>query len=138
MASLVTHLMLKVLQVSRKCWRCVLVSSCAFPQNWLACTMLMRASLSLNPLSPTLIVGLVWMLAIVGVENSRRVLLAIASNSGVKLRLIQLSSDSKTRTFLSLVLVLLINASGSSMQFVGRSKWSYITLHKVLKQTKQG
>ena len=90
-----------------------LASSCAFPQNWLACTMLMRAGLSSNPLSPTLIVGLFRMLAIVGAENSRRVLLAMSSNSGVKLRLIWLSSDSKAKTFLSLALVLLNNASGS-------------------------
>ena len=75
--------------------------------------MLMRAGLSSNPLSPTLIVGLVWMLAVVGAENSRRVLLAMASNSGVKLHLIWLSSDYKAETFLSLALVLLRNASGS-------------------------
>ena len=77
--------------------------------------MLMRASLSSNPLSPTLTVGPVRMLVVVGAENSWRVFLAMASNSGVKLRLIYLSSDSKARTFLCLALVLLINASGSSM-----------------------
>ena len=76
--------------------------------------MLMRAGLSSNPLSPTLTVGPIWMLAIVGAENSRRVLLAMASNSGVKLCLIWWSSDSKAKSFLSLALVLLINASGSS------------------------
>ena len=59
-------------------------------------------------------VGPVWMLAVVGVENSRRVLLAMASNSGVKLLLIWLSSDFKAGTFLSLALVLLINVSGCS------------------------
>jgi len=67
--------------------------------------MLMRADLSLNPLSPTLTIGPVQKLAVVGAENSRRVLLAIASNSGVKLHLIWLSSDSKAKTFLSLALV---------------------------------
>jgi hypothetical protein len=46
---------------------------------------LMRAGLSSNPLSPTSNAGVVRMLDIVGVENSRRVLLAMASNSGVKL-----------------------------------------------------
>jgi hypothetical protein len=75
----------------------------------------MRAVLSLSPLSPTLIVGPVWMLAVVGAENSWRVLSAMASNSGVKLCLIWLSSDSKAENFLSLALVLLSNASGSSM-----------------------
>ena len=115
MASWVTSLIVKVLQISRKYWRCALVSSCAFPQNWFACTILMRASLSSNPLSPTLTVGLVRILAVVGAENSQGVLLAMASNSGVKLRLIWLSSYSKAETFLSLALVLLINASGSSM-----------------------
>jgi hypothetical protein len=115
MASLVTPLMVKVLQISRKCWRWALISSCAFPQNWLDCTMFMRAGLSSNPLSPTLIADPVQMLVIVGAENSRRVLLAIASNYGVKLHLIYLYSDSKAETFLSLALVLLINASESSM-----------------------
>ena len=76
--------------------------------------MLMRAGLSSNLLSPTLTVGLIQILAVVGAENSWRVLLAMASNSSVKLRLIWLSFDSKAETFLSLALVLLINASGSS------------------------
>ena len=44
----------------------------------------------------------------------RRVLSAMASKSGVKLCLIWLSSNSKAETFLSLALVLLINASRSS------------------------
>ena len=52
-------------------------------------------------LSPTSTVGLVWMLTIVGAENSQRVLLAMALNSGVKLRLIWLSSDFKVRTLKS-------------------------------------
>jgi hypothetical protein len=39
----------------------------------------------------------------------------MASNSGVKLHLIWLSSKIKGETFLSLALVLLINASGSLM-----------------------
>ena len=82
----------------------------------------MRAGLSSNPLSPTLTVGPVLMLTVVGAENSRRVLLVIASNYGVKLRLIWLSLDFKAGTFLSLALVLLINDSGSSTYFVGRSK----------------
>ena len=71
----------------------------------------MRAGLSLNPLSPTLTVGPVWMLAVVGAKNSWRVLIAIASNSSVELCLLWLSSDFKAGTFLSLALVLLINAS---------------------------
>ena len=114
MVSWVTPLMVKVLQISRKCWRCALASSCAFPQNGLACTILMRASLSSNPLCPTSTVGLVRMWVVVGAENSWRVLLAMASNSSVKLRLIWLSSYFKAETFLSLALVTLINASGSS------------------------
>ena len=75
--------------------------------------MLMRAGSSSNPLSPTLTVGPVRMLVVVGAENSRRVLLTMASKTGVKLRLVWLSSNSKARTFLSLALILLINASGS-------------------------
>lgn len=84
------------------------------PSHKLACTMFMRASLSSNPLSPTLVSSPVRMLAVVGVENSRRVLLAMASNSGVKLHLIWLSSELEDESFLSLALVLLINASRSS------------------------
>jgi hypothetical protein len=73
--------------------------------------MFIKASLSSNPLSPTLISSPVRMLAVVGAENSRRVLSAMASNSSVKLRLVWLSSESKAETFLSLSLVYLINAS---------------------------
>jgi hypothetical protein len=62
------------------------------------------------------------MFAVVGAENSRRLLLAMALNSSVKLHLIQLSSDSKADTLLSLALVLLSSAFGSSMKFVGRLK----------------
>jgi hypothetical protein len=51
------------------------------------------------------------MLVVVGAENLQRVLPAMASNSSVKLHLIWLPSDSKAKTFLSLALVLLINAS---------------------------
>ena len=70
----------------------------SFHTNWLAFTMLMRAGLSSNPLSPTLTVGPVWMLVVVGAENSWRVLLAMATNLGVKLRLIWLSSDFKAES----------------------------------------
>ena len=70
--------------------------------------------LELKALSSMLIAGPVRMLAVVGVENSWRVLSDMASNSGVKLRLIWLSSYSKAETFLSLALVLLINVSGYS------------------------
>jgi hypothetical protein len=73
-------------------------------------------------LSPILTFGPVRILAVVGVENSRRLLLAMASNSGVRLHLIRLSSDSKASTLLSLAIVLLSSASGSSMKFVGRLK----------------
>jgi hypothetical protein len=56
--------------------------------------------LELESISPTLTSSPVQMLAVVGAENSQRVLLAMASNFGVKLLLIWLSSDSKARTFL--------------------------------------
>jgi hypothetical protein len=65
-------------------------------------------------LSLTLTFGPIRMLAVVRAENSRRVLSVMASNSGVKLCLIYLSSDSEAETFLSLALVLLIKAFGSS------------------------
>ena len=76
--------------------------------------MLMRAGLSSNPLSPTMTLDPERMLVVTGAENSRRVLSAMASNSGVKVHLIRLSSDSEAGTFWSLALVLLINALGSS------------------------
>ena len=88
----------------------------------------MRAGLSSNPLSPTLTIGVVRMFAVVGVENSQGVLSAMASNFGVKLRLIWLSSDSKAETFLSLALVLDHQRSLSESQ-----NQSYITLHKIHK-----
>ena len=75
----------------------------------------MRVGLSSKALSPMLIAGPIRMLAVVGEDNSWRVLLAMASKTGVKLHLVWLSSDSKARTSLSLALVLLINASRSSM-----------------------
>jgi hypothetical protein len=82
----------------------------------------MSAGLSSNPFSLTLTSDPVQMLAVVGAENSRRLLLAMASNYGVKICLIRLSSDSKADTLLSLALVLLSSASGSSMKFVGKLK----------------
>ena len=74
--------------------------------------MLVKASLSSNPLSPTLTVDLVLMLAVVGAENSRSVLLAMVFNTGVKLLLIWLTSGGEG--LLNLVLVFLNKASGSS------------------------
>ena len=55
--------------------------------------MLIKASLSSNPSSPTLTVGPVLMLAVVGAENSWRVLLAMASNTSVELLLCWSFSD---------------------------------------------
>ena len=57
----------------------------------------------------------------IGRSWSRELMKSLISHgfkTSVKLRLVWLSSDSKARTFLSLALVLLINASRSSMQFV--------------------
>jgi hypothetical protein len=45
----------------------------------------MRASLSLNELSHVLTFGPVRMFAVLGAENSQRVLLAITSETGVEL-----------------------------------------------------
>jgi hypothetical protein len=73
--------------------------------------------------------GLVRMLAVVGAENSRRVLLAMALNYVVKL-LIRLSSDGRTRTFLCLALVTLLDHQRS---LLGGQNQSYITLHKIYK-----
>ena len=91
----------------------------------------MRAGLSSNPLSPTLVVGLVWILAIVGAENSRRVLSAMASKTGVKIYLVWLSSDSKAETFLSLALVLHLMLLDLQHSLLEGQNRSYITLHKI-------
>jgi hypothetical protein len=64
---MVTPFIVKVLQISKKC---ALASSCAFPENWLAYTILMSAGMSSNPFSPTLTSGPVQILAVVGAENS--------------------------------------------------------------------
>jgi hypothetical protein len=78
--------------------------------------MLIKAGLSSNPSSPTLTAGLVLVLAVVGAENSQRVLLVIASNNGVKLLLGWSSSDKVVGDFffLSLALACQIISSGSS------------------------
>jgi len=72
MASLSTPLMVNVLHVSIKCWRWVLASSCAFTQNWLACTILIKAGLSSNPSSPTSTAGLVLVLVVVGASGKAK------------------------------------------------------------------
>ena len=113
MASWVTPLMVKVLQISKSVT--YVHSHLHVPfhktdllhhvdEGWLELKSIVS---NINYWSST-------MLVVVGAENSWRVLLAIASKIGVKLRLVWLSSSSKARTFLSLALVLLINASGSS------------------------
>ena len=61
-----------------------LASSCAFPLNGVACTMLMRLSLSSNSRLLVLSVGPVRMFSVLGAENSRRVFSAIASRTGVE------------------------------------------------------
>jgi hypothetical protein len=81
-------------------------------------------------LSLVLIVGLVRMLAIVGAENSRGILSAMASKTGVKLHLVWLSFDSKAKNFLSLSLVLLNNLDLQHSLSEGQNQ-SYITLHKI-------
>jgi hypothetical protein len=55
------------------------------------------------------------MFSIVGADNSRRVLLAIALNSGAKFLLAWLTSEFSTETLLSLALVFFKIASGLSM-----------------------
>ena len=55
--------------------------------------MLMRLGLSSNSRFVVLSVGLVRMFLVLGVENSRRVLSAIASKNGVELSLYLVDSD---------------------------------------------
>jgi len=86
MASLGTSDIVNVLQISRKYWRWALASSCAFPQNWLACTMFMSLGLS-SKLWSISTIGPVRMLSVVGAENSQIDLFAMASNSVDKFRM---------------------------------------------------
>ena len=105
----------KVLEMCTRIFMCLSTKLACLHQideGWLELESIISSS---NLLSPTLTIGLVRMLAVVRAENSRRVLSAMASNTSVKFCLIYWSSDSKAETFLSLALVLLINASGSSM-----------------------
>ena len=53
----VTPLMAVVPRTSRKSWRCALASSCAFPQNVLACTMVMSDVLISKSTSSTSTLG---------------------------------------------------------------------------------
>jgi len=132
--------MVNVLQISRKCWRWALASSCAFPQNWLACTKLMSPGLSskLQSMSTT---GPVWMLSVVGAENSRNDLFAMTSNSEDKFRMKLRRSSwldealcwSVDDVFLSLALVFLIMLRGHQQNFLEDVFYSYITLHKIIK-----
>ena len=87
--------------------------------------------LELKTMSPTLTVGPVRMLVVVGVENSWRVLLAMASKTHVNLCLVWLSSHSKAETFLSLALVLLIKLLDLQHSLSEGQNRSYITLHKI-------
>jgi hypothetical protein len=70
-----------VLPISRKSYRRALESSCAFPLNGVACTMLMRHGLSSNFESLVSSSSPVRMFSVLGAENSRIVLLAIASKT---------------------------------------------------------
>jgi hypothetical protein len=84
MMSWATFLITTVLLISRKFWRWAQASSCAFPLNGVACTMLMRLGLSSNSRLLVLSVGPVRMFSVLGAENSRRVLSAIASETSVE------------------------------------------------------
>jgi len=84
MTSLSTLLMLIVLPISKKFYKRVLASSCAFALNCVACAKLMRLDLSSNLGAPssTSNLGPVRMVSRLGVENSCRVFCAIASTIG--------------------------------------------------------
>ena len=88
-----TFLMMIVLPISKKFWRWALASSCAFPLSSVACTMLMRLGMSSNSRLLVWSVGPVRMFSVLGAENSRSVLLAIASETGVELSLCWFDSD---------------------------------------------
>ena len=57
MVSYVTPLMAMVPHTSRKCCRCALASLCGFPQNVLACTMVMSDGLISKLTSSTSTLG---------------------------------------------------------------------------------
>ena len=107
-----------VLLISRKFWRWALASSCAFPLNGVACTMLMRLGLSSNSRLLVLSVGPVRMFLVLRAENSRRVFSVIASETGVELPLDWFDCDWWN---------LLVNHNQS-----------YNTLYKIWTKTKKG
>jgi hypothetical protein len=76
-----------VLPISRKFCKYVLASSCTFPLNRVAYTILMRLGLSSNSRLFIFSTGPVRIFSIVGAENSHRVFVAIASGISDKLLL---------------------------------------------------
>jgi hypothetical protein len=73
MISWLTSLMTIVLPISRKFCKCVLASSCTFPLNRVACTILMSLGLSSNSRLFVSSTGPVWIFSTVGAENLHRV-----------------------------------------------------------------
>jgi hypothetical protein len=76
-----------MLPISRKFCKCALASSCTFPLNRVACTILMRLGLSSNSRLFVSSAGPVQIFLTVGAENSHRGFVAIASGIGDKLLL---------------------------------------------------
>jgi hypothetical protein len=74
-----------VLPISKKFYKCALASSCTFPLNWVACTILMRLDLSLNSRFSISSARPMQIFSTLGAENSRRVLAVIASEIGDEL-----------------------------------------------------
>jgi hypothetical protein len=62
--------MVNMLQISKKCWRLVLASSKALPQNGLCCTKLMRVGLSSKLPSPMFVSGPVLTMLLDGAKKS--------------------------------------------------------------------
>ena len=124
MASNVTPLMVKVPHTSMKCCRWALASSWGFPQNGLACTMLISTGLSSKVASPKLTWGPVATLVADGAEKSEIIFWGIASlSSGAEppsLNGSEFEMNLWGGTWRHLVL--LTNCSGSSMKLLDRWK----------------
>jgi len=79
--------MIIVLLIFRKSYKCALASSCTFPLNWVAYTMLMRLGLSSNSRFIVSSAGPVQIFSMLGAVNSCRVFSTMASRTSGELLL---------------------------------------------------
>ena len=127
MISCVTPLMTMVSHSSKKCCRCAFAFSLGKPQNWFACTMVMRLMRSSKFLAPILTAGPIGMLATVGTEYSCSVLSVMVFGTD-DARVTDSVVGGVVEGGSTRGQVFFRNDSGFSMKFVGKLKPSYTIL----------